>query len=36
MNTQKPLTKEEKAFELMRKILKLIEYRQKEKQQQKQ
>lgn len=33
MNTKKPLTKEEKAIELMRKILKLIEYRQKEKQQ---
>ncbi len=33
MNTQKSLTKEEKAIELMCKILKLIEYRQKEKQQ---
>lgn len=33
MNTQKPLAKEEKAIVLMHKILKLIEYRQKEKQQ---
>lgn len=33
MNTQKSLTKEEKVIVLMQKIEKLIEYRQKEKQQ---
>ncbi len=35
MNTQKPLTKEEKAIVLMQEIEKLIEYRQKKKQQKK-